>query len=239
MTIPVTEMFTQLPQASNANMNDIIAAVQGYLNPSTLGSLNQETLQQVFDLFQSNIVIAYPGNPNGHVAGKTYQLLWDNVDGILWVNTLSGDASTAVWKQSPSGSGVQSWTPIFTFIHPGDLSVVYTKQYGSYSYVGNLITATFELQFIPTYTTSNGYMLINGLPIANNAAIGNYPIGSVVTSDILFPSGTTNITTGMRPGESSIELTCSGSGIPLSLVFQVQFISGNAVQIFGTISYFI
>ena len=59
----------------------------------------QESLQQVYNLFQSNIILSYPGNPNGFVAGTTYQLLWDTVDLILWVCTTSGTASTAVWTE--------------------------------------------------------------------------------------------------------------------------------------------
>ena len=92
-------MFTSLPTVSNAAMSDIICAVQGYTSPSNLGLSVQESLQQVYNLFQSNIILSYPGNPNGFVAGTTYQLLWDTVDLILWVCTTSGTASTAVWTE--------------------------------------------------------------------------------------------------------------------------------------------
>ena len=51
--VAANEMFTQLPVSTNANMTDIIAAVQGYVSPSVLGTLNQATLQQVFNLFLS------------------------------------------------------------------------------------------------------------------------------------------------------------------------------------------
>ena len=95
----IEEMFTSLPTVSNAAMSDIICAVQGYTSPSNLGLSVQESLQQVYNLFQSNIILSYPGNPNGFVAGTTYQLLWDTVDLILWVCTTSGTASTAVWTE--------------------------------------------------------------------------------------------------------------------------------------------
>jgi hypothetical protein len=95
----IEEMFTSLPTVSNAAMSDIICAVQGYISPSNLGLSVQESLQQVYNLFQSNIILSYPGNPNGFVAGTTYQLLWDTVDLILWVCTTSGTASTAVWTE--------------------------------------------------------------------------------------------------------------------------------------------
>ena len=93
------QMFTSLPTVSNADMSDIICAVQGYVSPSQLGLSVQETLGQVFSLFKSNMVLFNAGNPNGSVAGETYQLLWDTVDLILWVCTTSGTASTAVWTE--------------------------------------------------------------------------------------------------------------------------------------------
>jgi hypothetical protein len=95
----IEEMFTSLPTVSTAQMSDIICAVQGYVSPSSLGLSVQESLQQVYNLFQSNIILYYAGNPNGFVAGITYQLCWDTVDDILWVCTTSGTASTAVWTE--------------------------------------------------------------------------------------------------------------------------------------------
>ena len=95
----IEEMFTSLPKVSNSTLNDIICAVQGYTSPSSLGLSTQQTLQQVYNLFQSNLILFNAGNPNGSVAGTTYQLCWDTVDLILWVCTTSGTATTAVWTQ--------------------------------------------------------------------------------------------------------------------------------------------
>lgn len=93
----IEEMFTSLPTVSSAQMSDIICAVQGYTSPSNLGLSVQESLQQVYSLFQSNIILFYPGNPNGHVAGTTYQFCWDTTDSIMYLCTTSGTTSTAVW----------------------------------------------------------------------------------------------------------------------------------------------
>ncbi len=92
------EMFTSLPTVASAQMSDIICSVQGYVSPSSLGLSVQETLQQVYNLFQSNVILFNAGNPNGVVAGTTYQLCWDTSDNLLWVCTTSGTASLAVWK---------------------------------------------------------------------------------------------------------------------------------------------
>ena len=107
------EMFTQLPAVSNAQMTDIICAVQGYVSSSVPGLSVQETLAQVYNLFQANIILSYAGNPNGFVAGTTFQLLWDTIDKILWVNTTSGNAASAVWTVSASGADFAfSWNNI-------------------------------------------------------------------------------------------------------------------------------
>jgi hypothetical protein len=95
----IEEMFTSLPTVSNSTLNDIICAVQGYVSPSNLGLSTQQTLQQVYNLFQSNIILSNAGNPNGVVAGTAYQLCWDTSNLILWVCTTSGTATTAVWQE--------------------------------------------------------------------------------------------------------------------------------------------
>ena len=94
-------MFTQLPTVAAANPADIICAVQG-------GVSVQETLQQVASLFLSSTILTHTGNPNGNVAGTTFQLLWDTTDDILWVATTTGTPTTTIWTQTsvpPSGSG--------------------------------------------------------------------------------------------------------------------------------------
>ena len=92
------EKFTDLPSAVSANLTDIICAVQG--GPS--GTSVQQTLQQVSNLLISNTILNYPGNPNGNVAGTTYQLLWDTTDKILYVCTTTGNAASAVWTVAGS-----------------------------------------------------------------------------------------------------------------------------------------
>lgn len=86
-----------------------MCAVQGYVNPSTIGTSKQQTLQQIYNLFQQNNVLSFAGNPNGNVAGNTYNLCWDKSNAILYVCTMSGTATSAQWTKSvtlTAGSGV-------------------------------------------------------------------------------------------------------------------------------------
>jgi len=84
------EKFTQLPTVANAQLTDIICAVQA-------GISSQETLQQIVNLGLSQTILNFAGNPNGSVAGSTYQLCFDTTNSVLYVCTTSGSTSTAVW----------------------------------------------------------------------------------------------------------------------------------------------
>lgn len=100
----VEQRFTDLPVAGTATMSDIICAVQGYVSPSILGTSVQETLQQVYNLFQANIILFNAGNPNGAVAGTTYQFCWNTSASELYICTTSGTATTAVWTKVSDGA---------------------------------------------------------------------------------------------------------------------------------------
>lgn len=91
--------FTELPTVTSAQLTDVICAVQGYVSPSNLGLTVQETLQQVYNLFQANIVLFNAGNPNGTIAGTTYKFCWDTTNLDLYICTASGTAATAVWTK--------------------------------------------------------------------------------------------------------------------------------------------
>lgn len=96
------EKITELPQASNATLSDIIYAVQGYVSPSNPGTSVQETLQQVFDLILAQTILSNAGNPNGSLAGNIYQLCWDTSNNVMYVCTSSGTSTTATWTQISS-----------------------------------------------------------------------------------------------------------------------------------------
>jgi hypothetical protein len=105
----IEQRFTDLPTVTNSTLNDIICAVQGFVSSANPGLSTQQTLGQIQTLMQSNFVLFNSGNPNGAVAGNTFQLCWDTVDLLLWVCTTSGTASTAVWTKSiqiTAGSGI-------------------------------------------------------------------------------------------------------------------------------------
>jgi hypothetical protein len=98
-----TLKISQLPTVANALLTDIVPVVQGGVTVS-------ETLLQVSQLITQQVILHYAGNPNGHVSGQTYQLLWDTLNGILFIATTTGTATSTIWTIVASGSG--SGTPI-------------------------------------------------------------------------------------------------------------------------------
>lgn len=184
----IEERFTELPTTGSAQMSDIICAVQGYVSPSNLGLSVQETLQQVFNLFNSNVILSNAGNPNGVVAGQTYQLLWDTTDQILWVCTISGTSTTAVWTPNDGPMtngqllvGSTGVSPVRTTLTAG-ANISITNGAGSIS-----IAATGLAGF--SWTTVSGTsqaMLGNNGYITNNAGLVtlSLPASSTVGDEI-------------------------------------------------------
>lgn len=93
--MPIT--FTDLPVTESAELTDIICATQGYIPNVEQGVAVQETLQQVVDLVQENVISSYAGNPNSHVEGVLLELVWDSSDSMLYICTTAGSSSSAVW----------------------------------------------------------------------------------------------------------------------------------------------
>ena len=167
----IEEMFTSLPTVATAQMTDIICAVQGYVSPTNLGLSVQESLQQIYTLFQSNVILFNSGNPNGALAGTTFQLCWDTVDLLLWVCTTSGTASTAVWTKSIqliAGTGI-------TIAQSGNNITVSASASGL---TWNLITG------------SSATMVSNNAYVSDNAGLVTYTLPTISSfGDIIYLTG--------------------------------------------------
>lgn len=128
-----------------------------------------------------------------------------------------------------------SWTPVVTFATPGDLSVSYSTQTGSYSRIGNMITATFSLAFTPTFTTASGAISITGLP----ASAGSSAYGSCFLQAPTFPAGVTSICLQLVVSTSALKVIGSGSAIAATSFTATQFPTSVAAIIQGSISYLV
>src|SRR5574343_1257060 len=72
------------------------------------------------------------------------------------------------------------WTPVPTFATPGDLSVIYSTQYGYYWLFGNQISVLFRIVTSSfTHTTASGILKVTGLPLTSENTTGKISVGSL------------------------------------------------------------
>lgn len=84
--------------------------------------------------------------------------LTPTVTGVKFRNSASADSTTLDWYEEGS------FTVTFTFDTPGDLSVVYSTQTGTFTRIGRQVFVSYNLTCTPTFTTSSGNLRIKGLP---------------------------------------------------------------------------
>jgi hypothetical protein len=193
MATPIKEMFTVLPTVSTAQLSDIICAVTGYVSPSNPGLSVQESLQQIYTLFQSNIILFNAGNPNGAVAGTTYQFCWDTTDSILWICTTSGTATTAVWTSITPQS---SWTNVATSTKTLANDNNYITNNGA-----SLVTYT-----LPTVSPQGSVIRVVGF------SSGGWTINYSSGQSIIVGSLSTTVTSGSLSSTNQndvVELVCT------------------------------
>ena len=183
--------FTELPTVSNAKLADVIAAVQDAQSV-------QLTLTQVASLMTSQTVLNNPGNPNGSLAGETYQLCYDTTGNILYVCTTTGTAATAVW------------TPVAMFSLPVPMGSGGTSASLSPDHGAIVFSNATQLELLGSTATQNQVLLSgsNTDPSWSNAV---YP-AATVANELLF-SSTTNTITGLSTANSAV-LRTDASGVP-------------------------
>jgi hypothetical protein len=131
-----------------------------------------------------------------------------------------------------------SWTPVFTFVTPGNLSVAYTTQIGTYTRIGSVVYVTFALIFTPTFSTSSGNVEITGLPIVS-ANTGFLPVGNIITNSVIFAAGYTHLACGVLANTTFITLYQSGTTAAFDPLAINNFVTGTAYQIYGSCMYFV
>lgn len=113
----------------------------------------------------------------------------------------------------------QAWTPQISAGTPGDLSVVYTVQQGVWAQAGSIVVLGCSLQFVPTYTSASGLILITGVPLAITPPATDFGLwggGMGSISNWTWPTGNTQLVGLFQglpaSGGPSGRLTLSGNG---------------------------
>lgn len=131
------------------------------------------------------------------------------------------------------------WTPAISFVTPGDLSVTYSFQAGSYQRVGNQVTVTFILATTAfTHGTASGFLGITGLPFTVAAGDGDYSSGSLSWAGIT-KTNYTHAACYITPEDSAIFVSLSGSGQPLDFADVADLPSGGTPRFHGQLTYFV
>lgn len=103
---------------------------------------------------------------------------------------------------------VKSWTPVLTFATPGDLSVTYSTQFGTYVKLGQIIMAQFSIITSAfTHTTAASFLQVTGLPLKSVADSAYRATGPVTWTGVT--SAYTQI--NALVGNASTTITFMGS----------------------------
>lgn len=174
-----------------------------------------------------NTAISIPKGTTAERPGNTAgRMRYNTDDGGLEFN------DGAAWR----GLGTSgTWTPAFTFDTPGDLSVVYTKQNGTFDVCGRVATLFFDVTGTPTFTTSSSFFYITGSPFTNGSLVeGSGGIHNKSTS--LFYSGAqTQVSPVMWINRTDIVIQALGATANTTTVGATTVTSGVALTMRGYI----
>jgi hypothetical protein len=180
--------ISQLPALSNVALTDVYPEVQA-------GTTYQATIQQLFNTINANTVLEYAGNPNGNLAGNTYQFCWDSLSSTLYVCTTSGSAILAVWTQVSANSGTFIWNMV------SGTSATFAPNNGYIMNNTGLVTGT-----LPTTIAFGDVMTVVGY------GAGGWKIAQNAGQQIIFGSSATTLgATGYLASTNAndnVELLC-------------------------------
>lgn len=151
-------------------------------------------------------------------------------NGNIEVAGISFDSGSNVLSQYEEGT----FTPTFTFITPGDLSVAYSSQVGSYIRIGDFVLVLIDVAFTPTFTTSSGIAIINTAPFTNHTLTsGNFTILTTAS----LPTNTLWVHTLLGSGSTSFTFRSFLSTGSFTNITASEFTSGVAARLAFSIAY--
>lgn len=126
-----------------------------------------------------------------------------------------------------------TWTPVITFDTPGDLSVVYSVQSGTYTKIGRAIALTLLVRTSTfTHTTASGVFRVTGVPFAGTS-IG---IGASNWRGIT-KANYTDVVSRIDSSATNVTLMISGSGQATTNVVATDMPTGGSIEFFSSFVY--
>lgn len=134
-----------------------------------------------------------------------------------------------------TSAGVGTWTPALTFATPGDLSVAYTTQVGTYTKIGRQVTAhCIIVTSTFTHTTASGGLTVSGLPFSSTA---NRFVGALDWSGITKAGYTNIVAEKQSVADALVTFFASGSAVARSAVGSGDCPTGGTMAIIFSITY--
>ena len=120
------------------------------------------------------------------------------------------------------------WTPILTCENPGDLSVTYITNEGTWLRLGNYVYLTFHIiTSNMTQTTATGNVEITGLPFTSRSSpASTYHTGGLMQFQGLTKAGYTAFAPRIGPGVTLIDILAGGSGVAAAQVIITDLTTG-------------
>jgi hypothetical protein len=166
----------------------------------------------------SNVLI---GTTTNNASGGVLQL----AGGITFPATQVAASNVNTLDDYEEGT----WTPDATGSASAGVTVYGTRT-GSYTKIGNQVTATLYMNI--TSMTGTGSLLIGGLPFTNSSA--SYTTGSLMVNTTPFPAGTTSPVLYLAPSRIYFEVYCSGSNAGWSTLQ-----TDSLCEFLGTVTYLV
>lgn len=155
-------------------------------------------------------------NPNPISIGSDGRLPVEVFGSGSYTVRVADSSGTTIWSEDDVTGEILyetgTFTPTMTFATPGDLTVSYTTQKGSYWLLGSLAYFSMTLAATPTFTTSSGAFRITGLPYEayTQTDVYIFPL-RLLGSGITWPISTGDVVAFMRDTEQWIEIATQKS----------------------------
>ncbi len=129
------------------------------------------------------------------------------------------------------------WTPVLTFETPGDLSITYGAQVGTYTRIGRAVTIAFRITTTAfSYSTASGNLLVTGLPFTART-LTNMRWQTACAFNGITRANYTQFNAQLDSATSVLEFNMSGSGQSQSGISTTHVPSGGAPFLAAVLTY--
>jgi len=234
----------------NNPTRDIVIKKSGSVQVSMVGATNQGVYLNFGDTDDDNIGAVYYDNPNDRmiIRANTNNAVQVKSNGNMAINDgdleigTSGHGISFAATSDASGMANEllddyeegTWTPILTGYTSGNTQT-YAAQHGSYTKVGRVVTAHFDVKLSNKGNISGTYVLLQGLPF--NHAGSRAGTGSVHFFQHLTSSVSSMALEGGGGISSSFWLLCVNGTQSTQLSYTPDSFISNSTQISGTLVY--